>query len=109
MCALIFRAGDRGNMFIKRPASGKSISPVNEEAALSAFKNCLTLIKKENPAAVIFNLIYTIKETYKVELYYALRGKHEISPMGIIKHEYKSLAELKGCMLVNFSRLEYPR
>lgn len=93
-------------MSIKRPEGG---SPhINEEAAISAFKECLTFVKNANPMVVIFNLVYTAGAAHKFELYYSLRGKDEISPMGTAVHEYASLEMFKTCMSTDFSGLEYP-
>jgi len=107
MCALILQAGDGMPMSVKRPASG-SHWLVDEEAAISVFKSCLATVKRENPAVVVFNLIYTIKSTHKIELYYSLKGEKEISPMGTVVYEYFSMDMFKGCMQTDFSGLEYP-
>jgi len=80
----------------------------HDESAITVFESCLAFIRKESPTVVIFNLIYTDKDTHKIELYYALRGDDEISPMGIIMHEYSSRDLFKACMSTDFTGLEYP-
>ena len=103
---LVIQAGDGIPMTVKYPAGKSPLA--HEAAAVAAFKDCLALIKRENQAAVIFNLIYTVDTTHKLELYYALRGRKEISPMGTVVYEYASLDLFKACMLTDFAGLEHP-
>lgn len=108
MCALIFECGDMRPMHIIRPAAGEGHLYIDEAAALSAFEDCLALIRRENPAVVVFKFIYTVTATHKLELYYSLRGEDEISPMGIVTHVYESLERFRECMYVHFTGLEFP-
>jgi len=108
MCALIIQASDRDKMFIKRPAFDEGFEPVDEKAVLYVFEELFALIKRENPRVVIFNLACTVASTHKIELHYALRGRYEISPMGVIKYQYASLAQLKEYMLPHFTGLKHP-
>jgi len=110
MQKLIIQAGDMGPMSIKYPATTESPGqpPADEEAIISAFEDCLSLIRRENTAIVIFRLIYTAEAVHKVELYYSLRGRMEISPMGIKIYTYSSLTQFRERMHADFSKLEFP-
>ncbi|MCL2404529.1 MAG: hypothetical protein FWC92_03160 [Defluviitaleaceae bacterium] len=107
---LIMQAGDMGPMTIIRPDANENFSPVSvdDESAISTFEDCLALIRRENPAIIIFKLIYTAKASHKIELYYSIRGKDEISPMGVIRYTYTSLSQFKERMFSDFFGLAYP-
>ena len=96
-------------MFVKHLADYDGIQPISEEKARSILNDCLALVREENSGVIILNLVYTITDTHKIEMHYAMRGEHGISPMGFVLREYKSLAQLKVFMVLDFSKLEYPR
>jgi len=108
MCTLIIQAGDMGPMTIKRPAMSEGPLPINEDIAVSVVNDCLALIRRENPSVVIFRLIFTAQEAFKIDLFYSLRGEEEISPMGHVEFEYRTLLKLRGSMQADFSGLEFP-
>ena len=96
------------NMIIKRPAGNEEALLVDEDVVLSFFNDFLVFLRKENPSIVIFHLIYTVNATHKIDMHYALRGEHEISPMGFVQHEYDSLDQFRDCIHDDFSGLEFP-
>ena len=105
---IILQASDRDQMIIKGPAVDDNPWGVDIQKVTAVFMDCLALIRRENQEVVIFNLIYTVNSAHKVELYYSIRGKHEISPMGIIGCSYESLEQFKVHMHEDFSDLEFP-
>jgi len=105
---IILQASDMDKMIIKGPATDDNPWGVDMNELKDAFLECLALIRKENPRVVIFNFTYTVVEIHWVILYYSIRGRFEISPMGIREMMYDSLAQFKKQMHYHFSKLDYP-
>ena len=108
MKQLILKASDRGPMFINPIASGEWLH-ITQEDAVATINDLLSVIRENNPRVVIMNLIYTIGLTHKVDLYYAIKRRFEISPMGHLEQEYDAISQLRHWMPTHFSKLEYPQ
>ena len=108
MRGIILQASDRDRMIMKGTPPENNPWGVDIDKATAAFTDCLALIRRENPSVVIFNFIYTIRHSHKIELYYALRGEDEISPMGIIERGYSSMEQFVERAPRLFSKLKFP-
>jgi len=108
MQGIILQASDRDRMIIKGTPAENNPWGVDIKKATAAFTDCLAFIKRENPTVAIFNFIYTISRVHKIELYYALKGPDEISPMGIIQKTYMSMEQFEERTRLLFAKLELP-